>query len=221
MLNQTKGIFFDFGGILFSSDIAKMEDYSVLNKYGINVDKFNEFFKELRIKAQTDKDYSLNDARWNALKNFVSGAKLEEIIANLKSVDQKKEYKLFPNVKKTLKRLDKRNYVLGLITNVHMNEQEVRDVLRKKGIDNHFDTVICSKDVGIRKPDPRIYYTALRQANLNPGECFFVAHDYFELKTASDIGTGVIAFKYSGSKKLDFVKKKNIIERFEEIPFLV
>ena len=38
----------------------------------------------------------------------------------------------------------------------------------------HFDAVVCSHEVGVRKPDPRVFDHCLRLARARPDECVFV-----------------------------------------------
>ena len=42
------------------------------------------------------------------------------------------------------------------------------------GILDLFDDVVCSADVGLAKPDPRVYALAASRLRLEPGECVFI-----------------------------------------------
>jgi epoxide hydrolase-like predicted phosphatase len=56
----------------------------------------------------------------------------------------------------------------------------------------HFDVVVLSQELGIRKPDPRIYETALERLDLPAGRCVFVDDLGGNLKPARALGMATI-----------------------------
>ena len=50
----------------------------------------------------------------------------------------------------------------------------VRTLRDSHGVYDLFDDVVCSADVGMAKPDPRIYALAVRRIGLRPEECVFI-----------------------------------------------
>jgi epoxide hydrolase-like predicted phosphatase len=51
-----------------------------------------------------------------------------------------------------------------------------------------FDVVVLSQELGFRKPDPRMYITALERVALPPGRCVFVDDLGGNLKPAKALG---------------------------------
>ena len=82
-------------------------------------------------------------------------------------------------------------YKTGIISNAWKG---LPDILKKWGIEDAFDTVISSGDVGIMKPDPKIYSLALSALDIQPGEAVFI-DDYTEnIHGARSLGIHAIQF---------------------------
>jgi putative hydrolase of the HAD superfamily len=59
-------------------------------------------------------------------------------------------------------------------------------------LDEQFDAVVISSDVGIRKPDPAIYLLAADKLGVTPGACVFVDDIPSNLGPAREIGMAVV-----------------------------
>jgi putative hydrolase of the HAD superfamily len=77
------------------------------------------------------------------------------------------------DVKETVIELSKRGYLLGIIANT-ITETEIPDWLEDDGLTGYFKTVILSSKVGIRKPNPEIYWEAARRIGVEPKKCVYV-----------------------------------------------
>ena len=80
---------------------------------------------------------------------------------------------VFPDSKDVLEKLSKRRIKLGIISNVSSHDVAV-EILRKVGLLDYFDRVVTSAFVGIRKPDPGIFFYALMQFKMQPREAVMV-----------------------------------------------
>jgi putative hydrolase of the HAD superfamily len=69
--------------------------------------------------------------------------------------------------------LSNRGYLLGLIANT-ITETEIPDYLVEEGLKSYFKTVVLSSKVGIRKPNPEIYWEASRRIGVAPEKCVYV-----------------------------------------------
>jgi putative hydrolase of the HAD superfamily len=117
-----------------------------------------------------------------------------------------------PQVRDVLAELRGDGFRLGLVSNC---TSDVRGMLQQSGLDQLFDTVVLSAEVGLMKPDPRIFALALRRLGVARG--FYVGDgDDGELAGARadglvdillDIGDG-----RTGSHR---------IRRIEDLPELV
>jgi putative hydrolase of the HAD superfamily len=59
-------------------------------------------------------------------------------------------------------------------------------------LDEQFDAVVISSDVGIRKPDPAIYLLAAEKLGLAPEVCVFVDDIATNLRPAREVGMAVV-----------------------------
>ena len=68
------------------------------------------------------------------------------------------------------------HYRIGIITNNRTAEQA--DKLRFLGMTDVVDALITSEDVGVAKPDPRIFHAALQQLDTRPEETVLVGDNW-------------------------------------------
>lgn len=78
-----------------------------------------------------------------------------------------------PDVKATVIELHRRGYALGIIANT-ITETEIPDWMEADGLRRYFKAVVLSSKVGIRKPNPEIYWEAARQVGVDPRKCAYV-----------------------------------------------
>lgn len=78
--------------------------------------------------------------------------------------------RLYQDTNNVLKNLASK-YKLGIIANQSAGTQER---IEKWGIAKYFDVVIASAEAGCAKPDLRIFYMALEQANCLPEEAVMI-----------------------------------------------
>ena len=69
--------------------------------------------------------------------------------------------------------LQRRGYLLGIIANT-ITETEIPDYLVEYGLTDVFKTVVLSSKLGIRKPNPEIYWEAARRIGVAPEKCVYV-----------------------------------------------
>jgi putative hydrolase of the HAD superfamily len=86
----------------------------------------------------------------------------------------------------------KNDYKIGLISNV--GSSWIEDELLSKEERSLFDSTIYSYQVGITKPDPRIYLLATSELNVKPNECVFVDDIAEYCKAAERLGMKSIIY---------------------------
>ncbi len=80
----------------------------------------------------------------------------------------------------------------GLISN---NWSDLRDYMVREKIIDAFDLITISAEVGVAKPDARIYQIALEQAGVRPEEAVFVDDFYVNIEGCEKVGMKGIHFK--------------------------
>lgn len=83
-------------------------------------------------------------------------------------------------------------YKTGLISN---NWGDLRESLVREKFDDAFDIIIISAEVGVAKPDPKIFQIALKQAGVRPSEAVFVDDFYVNIEGCEKVGMKGIHFK--------------------------
>jgi len=82
-------------------------------------------------------------------------------------------------------------YKVALLSNT-MSDQP-RELLEDGGLDGYFDLIVCSRDTGVRKPNPEIFRLVLSGLGVEPGEAIHVGDSVeADMYGAQDAGvTGV------------------------------
>lgn len=78
--------------------------------------------------------------------------------------------------------------------------------IKSQGLFEHFDHVILSYEVGLAKPDPRIYELTLERLGVEPAQAFFTDDREENLKPAQDLGIEVVLFESSDQLRSDLGK---------------
>lgn len=80
----------------------------------------------------------------------------------------------------------------GLISNAW---SDLRDFMTREKIIDAFDHIIISSEVGVAKPDAKIFQIALEQAGVSPNEAVFVDDFYANIEGCEKVGMKGIHFK--------------------------
>ena len=86
----------------------------------------------------------------------------------------------------------KPRYKIGIISNAW---SQIADSLVEWGIDDAFEMVVGSGDVGIMKPDPRIFQIALENLSVEPAQAVFVDDFIQNIHGAQALGISAIHFR--------------------------
>lgn len=78
---------------------------------------------------------------------------------------------LFPDTAETLAELKRRGYHLGIVANQPLGTEKRLDT---RGILKYFDVIAASAEMGVAKPDARIFQSALEMARCQPSEAVMV-----------------------------------------------
>tara|TARA_B110000908_G_scaffold149850_1_gene183410 strand:- start:537 stop:1226 length:690 start_codon:yes stop_codon:yes gene_type:complete len=85
-----------------------------------------------------------------------------------------KKNKLFPHTIEVLKYLSKK-YKLHIITNGFHEVQHIK--LQHAGLTSYFNEIITSEQMGVKKPNPKIFNYALQKANTSAEESIMIGDD--------------------------------------------
>lgn len=176
--NWIKAVSFDVGGTLIDPWPSVGHIYAdVASRYGIrNVspDELNLRFVRAW-NARHGFDYSRND--WAELvdRTFAgltptppSQTFFDELWARF---DQPDAWRIYDDVWPTITTLRERGFKLAIISNW---DQRLRPLLARLGLSGHFDTIVISVELGMRKPSREIFSAAAFNLDLPPGAILHV-----------------------------------------------
>jgi HAD superfamily hydrolase (TIGR01509 family) len=188
-----KGVLIDFGDTLACIEENNDRKYregllSILIRHGKRVDLNNltlalepVYGKSSRGEVKDFKEF------WKlvlAHLNISAEPELMRELDDFRSRNYATIFSLYEGAMQVLPILQ-RKYTLALVSNCSIG---MRDVIRSLGISSFFKGIVLSYEVGVRKPDRRIYVWALQSINLAPNDCVFVSDEISDLEGAKKIG---------------------------------
>ena len=95
-------------------------------------------------------------------------------------------WRAYDDVLPAMERLAERGLRLGIISNW---DSRLAGILGGLGFDEYIQTVVSSAEVGLHKPDPRIFEMACQRVDVKPEEAAHVGdHHYADILGASAVG---------------------------------
>lgn len=127
--------------------------------------------------AFTRGEISFLEQRRRRLRDAFNEPHLSAEEADLIFAHQLKNYEtswtLFPDVMPFLERW--RSSRFAVLTNGQRTQQEKK--LNKTGINDYFEFLVTVEDVGVGKPNPKIFEKACELANLRPDQIIYIGDD--------------------------------------------
>ena len=210
-----KDIFFDLDHTLWDFDKNSMLAFKrVFKKFKITIefDAFLKIYEPINVeywkKYREDKVSKENLRRGRLIDSFIffdliyTTEKIDEI-ADAYIQELPFDSHLFEGAVEILDYLILK-YKLHIITNGFEEVQHKK--LKNSGIDHYFSTVTTSEEVGLKKPNPKVFLTALNKANSLPTQSVMIGDSLeADILGANNIGMQTIFYNYrneSISKKI-------------------
>lgn len=179
-------VLFDVGGVL-SEEMIERKLTDLAREHGVPAERLLSLRPSLRLEADlgkiSDRDF------WRGILRQAG------VTAKISEEDLRIDCYLTP-VQGTLElaRRLKPRYRVGILSNDSREmAQARRDTL---GFDAVFDraAVIISAEVGLAKPDPKIYDLAVRRLGVDPGRCLLIDDRPDNVQAARSCGLQAIQF---------------------------
>ena len=209
---KIKAILFDAADILYFRPNKGKWLQAFFDEFGLSKQHVpSDQKKTLKTKA-FQQEISIDEYYTELLKLY--GVQDEEQIEAGKAALKKEsdDIKIFDGVKDTLIGLKERGFLLGIVTDTVLPTYKKLLWFENAGFGHVWDAIVSSRDVGVRKPDPRIYQAALRQLGSTSDQVVFVGHHPAEIRGATNVGLRTIAFNYEEGVNADVY-----IENFSEL----
>jgi putative hydrolase of the HAD superfamily len=183
-----KAVIFDFGGVLVRTD-----DYSSRHAWdqrlGVPIGTVERavHHSDLWIQAQLGRvSYK---AYWEGVAEmlYISPDKIPELRQDYFSGDRL-NYKLVALIRD----LKAKGLQLVLLSN---DTKELRQRLEELELDELFDCILISSEIGVMKPDPTAYKVALQAVKAAPHEAVFIDDSLVNIRGAQPLGIHSILFR--------------------------
>ena len=198
-----RAVLFDFGGVLIRMDW----------------DGYDEFGKRWNLPAGTLVDAFYRTPEWHAietgrgnwdtwqrgveqsLKPYLQGDVAEEVQSLLDAWYAQPWQYHHPNFE-LAHDLQAAGHKIGVLSNA---PDDLRDrFLSDLPVEVNWDAIVVSGEIGMRKPDPRIFEYAAEEIGVAPKDCFFIDDLEENVLGAQAIGMGGYHFTRNNYKALRF-----------------
>jgi HAD superfamily hydrolase (TIGR01662 family) len=127
-----------------------------------------------------------------------------------------------PDVLDVLRDLRRRGYRIGLVSNVSLRPHLMREDLDRLGVTPLLDATVFSSEIGIRKPDPRIFTEALARLGSGAAETVFVGDRlYDDVTGARGVGMRAIQTVQFRAESDPAIEPDGRIEHLSALPALL
>ena len=220
-MKNIKAIIFDAYGTLFDVNSAaeKCKD-----KIGAKWEGFANFWRTtqleytwLRSLMGRHKDFwqITDDSLDKSMKTFNIDASMKNELLNLYKV-----LSPFKEVPETLKRLKEKNFKLAILSNG--TPSLLKELVNSNNLGNLFDDLFSIEEVGIYKPNSKVYDIPIKKYKIKSNEVAFLSANTWDVSGGGNYGYNSIWVNRSNNTfdKLDY-KPKYQVKSLNEILDLI
>jgi putative hydrolase of the HAD superfamily len=224
-MNTIKAITFDFGGTIANGDFDSENynrailDYMFRLGFSGGKAKFIKARKAMLTRLRKARERNREIRLEELYSDLLVDLELQPTQETLAYLEQLYYHffkiKLITGVRELLDDL-KRNYKLAIISNIMSNASRL--ALKKFNLEKYFDPVVLSRDLGIRKPDPRIFQFTLNKMGVKATEVLHVGNSLEDdVVGAKTLGIKTVWIK-NETKKTQDVIPDFVISKITELP---
>ncbi|MBV8600409.1 MAG: HAD family hydrolase [Candidatus Eremiobacteraeota bacterium] len=179
-----------------AEEIAAERGVDAATILGTYVERTQEYWRQLSVEHLT---VPIADSRLDLWAAALAAAGVEDAATAREAARRygeyrKKHYSPFPGALELLATLRERGKKLGLITNGFAETHYEK--LELLGLERAFDAVLCADEVGMVKPDPRIFLRACELLGAQPSEAAMVGDRFHrDIVGARDAGLFTVYIK--------------------------
>ena len=212
-----KAIVFDAYGTLFDVNSAAEK---CKNKIGDNWELFANYWRTtqleytwLRSLMKRHKDF------WQiteeSLEKSMKTYKIDKSMKN-ELLDLYRVLSTFPEVKEVLENLKKKKLKLAILSNG--TPQLLKELVKKNNLDNFFDDLFSVEEVGIYKPNEKVYEIPIKKYKIKSEEIIFLSSNTWDVSGGGNYGYNSIWVNRNKNifDNLDY-KPKNEIKNLKEL----
>jgi len=210
-MKNVKAIIFDAYGTLFDVNSAaeKCKD-----KIGDKWEGFANFWRTtqleytwLRSLMKRHKDFW--QVTEDSLDKSMNAFNIDKSMRS-ELLDLYKILNTFPEVKDVLNKLKEKNYKLSILSNG--TPALLNELVKSNNLENIFDDIFSIEEVGIYKPDSRVYDLPVKKYQIQKNEVTFLSANTWDVSGSGNYGYNAIWVNRNNNifDNLDYKPKKEI-----------
>ena len=216
-MKNVKAIIFDAYGTLFDVNSAAEK---CKGKIGNKWENFANYWRTtqleytwLRSLMKRHKDFwqITEDSLDKSMKVFNIDNSMKNELLNLYKV-----LSTFPEVNEVLKKLKEKKYKIAILSNG--TPSLLNDLVKSNNLDNIFDDIFSIEQVGIYKPDAKVYNIPIQKYKIKNDEIVFLSANTWDISGGGNYGYNAVWVNRNSNvfDNLDY-KPKNEIGNLKEL----
>ena len=200
-MSEIKCVLFDIGGVLvdwhmswITSEISKRFEIDE----ALISNAFSKYLHELDSGKIKEKTF------WDKIATDVDSISLKENTESLWNTYFRKNARINHEVINLANKIKENSYTMGIISNI---EKITHKVVVDWNVLDNFEYKFMSYQIGISKPDPRIYEHVIEKLSFEPNQIIFIDDKKSNIDAAKSSGINAIHFT-------DFPLLKNLLSSF-------
>ena len=190
-MKDIKAIVFDAYGTLFDVNSAAEK---CKGKIGDKWEGFANFWRTtqleytwLRSLMKKHKNFwqVTEDSLDKSMKTFKIDSSMKSELLNLYKV-----LSPYPEVKEVLKKLKEKEYRLAILSNG--TPTLLNELVKSNNLENIFDDLFSIEEVGIYKPDSKVYDMPIKKYQIKAGEIAFLSSNTWDVSGGGNYGYNAI-----------------------------
>jgi 2-haloacid dehalogenase len=210
-MKNVKAIIFDAYGTLFDVNSAaeKCKD-----KIGDKWEGFANFWRTtqleytwLRSLMKRHKDFW--QVTEDSLEKSMNAFKIDKSMRN-ELLNLYKVLNTFPEVKDVLNKLKEKNYKLAILSNG--TPSLLKELVKSNDLDNIFDDIFSIEEVGIYKPDAKVYDIPVKKYKIQKEDVVFLSANTWDVSGGGNYGYNSVWVNRNNSifDNLDYKPKEEV-----------
>jgi epoxide hydrolase-like predicted phosphatase len=194
-----RAVFFDLGGVILRTEYQTPRQH-LAERFGMDYEDIDKLVFGTPSAALASKGEITEEQHWHQVMKFLklSAGRYRRVEAEFFAGD------VIDHAILNFLRSIKPKYKVGLISNAWSG---LRAYIEREKFDDVFDKMIISAEVGVTKPEARIYQIALEQLQVKAKEAVFV----------DDVQENIEACERLGMKGIRFTSPESALEQLKAL----
>ena len=210
-MKNVKAIIFDAYGTLFDVNSAaeKCKD-----KIGDKWEGFANYWRTTQLeytwlRSLMKRHKNFWQITEDSLDKSMNAFNIDKSMRN-ELLDLYKTLNTFPEVRNVLNKLKEKNYKLAILSNG--TPSLLNELVKSNNIENIFDDIFSIEDVGVYKPDSRVYDIPTKKYQLQKNEVAFLSANTWDVSGGGNYGYHAIWVNRNNSifDNLDYEAKNEV-----------